>query len=317
MRRHCQRQAQALYDSALKNGYTWTDELQEQFDNQIAAMESTLETYNLAYSTNMDMTGYLQMVFGSVMTEDAYKAELKRNILASTYANDFKDSLVYSDSDIEAGYNANRKEYDRVNYSLLRISSAASTLDADGKTITPTDADKAAALAEAQALAQELLEKAKKGETLRDLSSAYSKASLTTGDSGMYYESVFMDWLFDDARQPGDLAVLEDESLSYIYVVQFDERFRHEYNTVNVRHILLKGGTGSLTTEDAGYEQQQAMLKDMAISEAEILLAQWRDDNATEEHFAELANEHSLDQGSNTTGGLYEQVYIGQMVDDI
>ena len=85
---------------------------------------------------------------------------------------------------------------------------------------------------------------------------------------------------------------------------------------MNVRHILVKGGTGSLTAEDAGYEQQQAMLKEMAISEAEILLSQWHNGDATEASFAEMANEHSLDQGSNTTGGLYEQVYIGQMVDE-
>ena len=305
---------QALYESAQKNGYTWNDEFQAQYDEQMAAMESALANYNQAYSTDMDMKGYLQMVFGSVMTEEAYKAELKRNILASTYANDYKDSLVYSDSEIEAAYEANRLDYDRVNYSLLRISATASTLDADGKAITPTDADKAAALADAKALAQELLEKAQKGETLKDLSSAYQKASLTTGDSGIYYESVFMDWLFDDARKAGDLAILEDES--YVYVVQFDDRFRHEYNTVNVRHILLTGGIGSLTSEDAGYEQQQAMLKEMAMAEAEAVLAEWRDTDPTEEGFAKLANEYSQDQGSNTTGGLYEQVYIGQMVDE-
>ena len=36
----------------------------------------------------------------------------------------------------------------------------------------------------------------------------------------------------------------------------------------------------------------------------------------TEERFAELANEHSEDEGSNTNGGLYENIYHGQMVQE-
>ena len=63
---------QALYESAQKNGYTWNDEFQAQYDEQMAAMESALANYNQASSSDMDMKGYLQMVFGSVMTEEAY-----------------------------------------------------------------------------------------------------------------------------------------------------------------------------------------------------------------------------------------------------
>ena len=37
--------------------------------------------------------------------------------------------------------------------------------------------------------------------------------------------------------------------------------------------------------------------------------------DATEESFANMANENSSDPGSNTTGGLYENVYPGQMVE--
>jgi hypothetical protein len=34
----------------------------------------------------------------------------------------------------------------------------------------------------------------------------------------------------------------------------------------------------------------------------------------TEDNFALVANEHSQDPGSNTNGGLYTNVYVGQMV---
>ena len=42
---------------------------------------------------------------------------------------------------------------------------------------------------------------------------------------------------------------------------------------------------------------------------------QWLAGDATEDSFAALANEKSQDPGSNTNGGLYENVYKGQMVE--
>ena len=60
-------------------------------------------------------------------------------------------------------------------------------------------------------------------------------------------------------------------------------------------------------------------LDDAAIAEkkalSEEVLAMWNKSDKTEEYFAELANEYTEDTGSNTTGGLYEKVYPGQMVD--
>ena len=47
--------------------------------------------------------------------------------------------------------------------------------------------------------------------------------------------------------------------------------------------------------------------KDAAKQKAEDLLAQWKAGDATEDSFAELANENSADSGSNTNGGLYSQ----------
>ncbi len=68
---------------------------------------------------------------------------------------------------------------------------------------------------------------------------------------------------------------------------------------VNVRHILLQPGEG---------EEMSAVL-----TRAEELLQQWQAD-PTEDNFAALAGEHTTDPGSQQTGGLYEDVYPGQMV---
>ncbi len=75
-------------------------------------------------------------------------------------------------------------------------------------------------------------------------------------------------------------------------------------NNVHVRHILI-------SVEDTENEDSWTQ----AQKQAQDLLALWKQGEATEDSFAALANEHSTDPGSNTNGGLYEDVYPGQMVE--
>ncbi len=68
---------------------------------------------------------------------------------------------------------------------------------------------------------------------------------------------------------------------------------------VNVRHILIQPNEGE--------EMDGALIR------AEELYTKWQE-NPTEENFIELATAHTTDPGSQATGGLYEDVYPGQMV---
>ena len=81
---------------------------------------------------------------------------------------------------------------------------------------------------------------------------------------------------------------------------------------VDVRHILVKleGGTTNEAGNTTYSEEELAACRE----EAQAILDQWLAGDKTEESFAALANEKSEDPGSNTNGGLYEQVYEGQMV---
>ena len=74
-------------------------------------------------------------------------------------------------------------------------------------------------------------------------------------------------------------------------------------NMVDVRHILIMVDEDT----DAGWKA--------AETEANDILNQWQAGGATEDLFAELANKYSDDSGSNTTGGLYQDVQAGQMVE--
>ena len=78
-------------------------------------------------------------------------------------------------------------------------------------------------------------------------------------------------------------------------------------NMVNVRHILLcpKGGEPDAVTGEVTFTQEQW---DACYSDAEAVLKEWENGEATEESFAQLANAKSEDGGSNTNGGLYAGV---------
>ena len=60
-----------------------------------------------------------------------------------------------------------------------------------------------------------------------------------------------------------------------------------------------------------GKEITPAKMKEQIMA----LLDEWKAGEATEDSFAALANENSEDPGSSSNGGLYEDVYPGQMVD--
>ncbi len=82
-------------------------------------------------------------------------------------------------------------------------------------------------------------------------------------------------------------------------------------NVVNVRHILI-------APEETTAEDGTTSISDEAWAEAEAkannIYQMWQDGEADEEYFATLAKQHTEDPGSAENGGLYEDVYPGQMV---
>ncbi len=77
---------------------------------------------------------------------------------------------------------------------------------------------------------------------------------------------------------------------------------------VDVRHILILPEGATIETINSGTFSEEAWAA--GYTQAENLLKQWNR-KPTEENFAALANQHSADPGSNTNGGLYEDVYQG------
>ena len=121
---------------------------------------------------------------------------------------------------------------------------------------------------------------------------------------GSTVNSEYSEWAYDSARRPGDITLVEyagGSSESYNYCVAlFHDRVRDDAPTADVRHILIGAADANITPTEEQYEQAKA--------KAEELLAQWEAGDATEDSFAQLAQENSADTSSASNGGLLQYV---------
>jgi parvulin-like peptidyl-prolyl isomerase len=234
------------------------------------------------------------------------------NLLKYTaYSSAYEKSLTYSDSDIQATYDENPRLYDAVSYeTALLVGVAETTTDDEGNVVEPTEEESAAAVAKAKETAEKILADYLAGGDLETLAEA-NGATYSAADSAPYSGSVLTEWLFDDARKVGDTTILENGSAFYVTV--FHDRFLNDYETIDVRHVLIQPEVATLTAADEGYQAEVEALDAAAKARAEELHAQWKAGEATEESFAALAMAESSDS-SKYVGGLYSQVPQNQMV---
>ena len=183
------------------------------------------------------------------------------------------------------------------------------TTDADGNTSTNvTDETVAAASEKASAIADAYKKAAGDSPAMRLINAAASEEQTGSQQTHVQGSSVpAAEWMLDASRKSGDVTVYPDAS--GCYVVVFLSRDDNHYNTANVRHILVKAEADA----DGNYTDEA---KAAAKARAEEILAEYESGDKTEDSFAALANEYSEDTGSNTNGGLYENVAKGEMVQE-
>lgn len=328
-------QVSALCSAAKAAGYTLSEEGQKSIDNELSSLDVLCAQYGQTRSS------FLAQQYGSGVTEKVYLRNLTNSILASEYAEAHADAISYDDASLQEYYNAHPDELDSYDFRSFFISGAAANptdadgnplKDADGNTVTATDEEKAAAMAEAKMQADKAVAEIQAAKD-RDAAfveiapnyvsenskAAYAEAgySLSTGvvgDTLTSSSSSIAPWLMDSARKSGDVAAVEVAGSGY-YVVLFLDRYLVTDPTVDVRHILFQADTSDSTeTNEEGYAIPTLAAMDAAKEKAQAVLDEWEAGDKTSERFGELANEHSDDAGSNTKGGLYTYVYEGQMV---
>ncbi len=287
-------QIYALYDAAMEEGFTLDEETQASVDST----PDNLAIYAEAYGYD-DTDEYLEDSYGKGATVESYMNYVEVQQIASAYSTAKGESFEYTDDVLQAYYDEHSQDYDKVSYRVF--------------TVTTEDDDTDAAKSTADAMAAELdsteesFIKAALSYAPEDSKESYEDEDYTLRKYTYANTSTdYADWLFSTERLPGESQVFAT-STGYA-VVMFVERDENDYKTVDVRHILVQveatGDDGESTEDD------WTVCKE-AIDEIEAL---WIDSEMSEDAFAQLANEYSEDTGSNTTGGLYEDIYKGTMV---
>ena len=324
----------ALVDAAAAEGYTLSDEDKAQAD----AVADGMELYALMYGYS-DGETYLKSMYGYGATMESFREYCYNSVLASAYYNAHAESLTYDDDTLRAHEAEDYNAYSSYSYNYYYLTANSflegGTTDEEGNT-TYSEEEKAAALAAAEEAAGSLIvdevdsvEALDKAIGLLSIN-AESETAVTSYACDDYSSTAIptaiADWVTDASRQEGDKVCILSTSTSTdedgnevttkngYFVVYFRSGTDNTFPLINARHILVgfEGGSYDSTTGVTTYTDEE---KQAAWTKAEELLNTWKSGEATEDSFAALANEKSTDTGSNTNGGLYENIYPGQMVE--
>ncbi len=274
-----------LCEDARKNGFTLKEEDTEKINKMLETVTPT--------------------DFGRGVNVDDIKKCLEISYLASEYQTFLKDGITVSDDEIEAYYNENAKDYQTAKYISYKIDFA----DPDEEVSSKISEDEAKTYAEALKNAKTVEEFKAAAEnyikaTNKDITAEQLKTKLDaiTETSAVYNEEQEIPvWAFEEGRKQFDTKQILNEDNNYYIVYMLTQiPTKNEENVVDVRHILFNF---------ENYDDEAA-----AKEKAQEVLDEYNEGEMTEDAFATLATEYNEDTGSQSTGGLYEGVYRGQMV---
>ena len=317
----------ALVDEANANGYTLPEDAVANIDNAMEYMELYASVYGYT-----DTKTYLKAMYGKGATEKGLREYYEMTELASNYQSYYQESLTYTDADLRAKEAEDYNAYSSYNYNYYYLN-ANNFIESEDDSTDYTDEQKAAGVAAAEEAAKTLTDGITTVEAFDAAIAALpinaeSTTAASYSSTDVSYSSIpsaFADWVTDASRKEGDMTYVantstktdddgnEVEQISGYYVVLFGSCNDNTYPLANVRHILVafEGGTYDSTTGTTTYSDEE---KAAAWEEAEAILNEWKSGDATEDSFAALANEKSADS-DGTDGGLYEDIYPGQMVE--
>ena len=322
----------ALVNEAKANGFALTEEQQASIDNAISQME--ISAMLQGYASGED---YIKAYYGHGATLDSFREYSEMNTIAQYYYNQYATNLSYDEAALRAGEEDKEAEFSNYsyNYYYLNVSKflEGGTTAEDG-TVTYSDEERAAAAKAAEAAAKALaeaeitsIEEFDAAIAALEINADAESAPVSTAIDNYSYANVTAaarEWITDAKRTEGELGYVENAStttaedgtetktVNGYYVIYFLGSNDNNFPLANVRHILVtEGGTYDATTGQTTYTEEELAA---AKEKAEKILEMYNAGNPGEEAFKALALEHNTDPGSKENGGLYEDVYPGQMV---
>lgn len=279
-------QTKALKNQAEAAGFTYdTTEDYKSFEEAVKAA---------AAEEGVAVKKYIQEIYGSYATLDRIDEFVKKDMIVAAFYDSIAEEKAPADEEIQAHYDANKAEYDSVDYRVTNIKAELPTepteladkteaAQAEGseQAYQPSEAEIAKAMEDAKKLAEEAEAKvATDGELMENVTKTYATLAIR-------------EWLFDDARKAGDTTVIEDTTGNQYYALAFEKRYLDESPSADVRIIVTEENNG-----------QQ-------------ILDEWQAGGATEDNFVALCKEYSIDASATTNGGLFEGVLANGMPEEV
>lgn len=296
-----------------------TEDQQTELDDALDQYKETAEGYGYTLS------GYLKAAMGKGVNESVFRREATIAYISENYQNDYQEELLskeYTDKEYNAYKDENKDDLISVSIKFFECDSEdeakafAKALKSDGSNFaqlaskySESDWDKEAYKNEAESTYNDITK-----ETIINANWAIGAADEHTHEDGEEHsedeELVYsgLDKLF--SAKKGDVV---QYSTSVAYVTK--AAGLSNVKTVNVRHILVTPyfdsedeDTSSASATDATDEEWAA-----AYKQAQKILKEWKDGDATADSFGDLAKEYTEDSNGDD-GGLYENVTPNQMV---
>lgn len=295
-----------------------TEDQQTELNDTLSQYKDTAESYGYTLSA------YLVQAMGKGVTESVFRRESTISYIAQNYQSEMTDTATeeeYTDADLEAYRDSHIDDFEAVS---IRIFEAGSEDDAIAfRDALSSDGSNFADLcvqysddsvynnsyyAQNEAstklyATRSILQNA--GYAIATADHSHEDGEEHSDDEVLEYPG--LDWLFSEDRQAGDIY---QYSTTVVYVLEPAQI--PEASSVNVRHILISPETDDDSTDMTSATQEQWAA---ALETAEGIVDEFNAGDRSEDSFASLATENTTDTASASSGGLYENVVPGQMVD--
>lgn len=300
-----------MYEEAQKSGFK-PQATDRYIEEQVETVRQSCKYMNQLRGTNMTADQYLQSTYGRGMTIQIYRKIMKRAAIIDEFRTYLQqNSLVPNDETVQKKYDENPDDITYARFQLYFVNANI--------TEEMTDAEKTAALAEAEKTAKSITDNCKDPEEFQkrvldtcteEQKAAFEDGTRSTSMDGYTKEQItnaseeFAELCFANDTPANTTMVWEDREGDGYYAAMFEEKYVDEETTVAYRVIVLSNDDS--TDYTATPEQKAA-----AIAELHKDAEEYKSQATTQDQFANLAKEYSQDSAF-IAGGYYGSVTMSK-----
>lgn len=283
----------SLYAEATSKGYTVTEKIQAQIDEQIAGIKATAE------SSSMTADEYINKALCPGFTLDMYKTILEKSMIAQEYYTEKMEAVekqYKGDSGkekVEAEYKENKLDYDLTDVSYWYFAASEENAQANADAVIAQVNDGKSFVDAVKSVSGD------ENASPNNLK-GHSKSSLEKGK----FVKEAIEWIFAENEDgtykngKGAMVTIADESKVYVFYVNNAPQ-RDETHPVDVYYIQVDvSSDSSIKTENE--------LKIESKSTADAILAEFEATDKSVESFMNLITKHNEGDNDLVSGDVFE-----------